>query len=106
MLKEGVREKFLTNTDESGRFVVHSPRTGRSYYIEPIGDSHIKWGSVDPSSKGLMVKKGWKKHTGSISEKESLITEENGFENIRTFEPGLSPLKAIEFIDDQYPDVN
>ncbi len=111
-----MRDKFLTNTDETGRFVVYSPRTGRfvvysprtgrSYYVEPMGDPHVKWGSVDPSGKELMVKKGWRKHTGSISEKESLITEENGFQNIRTFEPGLSPIKAIEYIDDQYPDSN
>lgn len=106
MLKEGVHQKFMTKTEETGRFVVYSPRTRRTYYIEPIGDAHIEWGSVDPATKEFHTKKGWKKHTGSINKDESLITEENGFKNIRLLEPGVSPLKAIEYIDDQYPDVN
>lgn len=106
MLKEGVKTKFLTNTDETGRFIVRSTRTGRTYFIEPIGDPHKEWGSVDPATKEFSHKKGWKKYRGSINEKESLITEENGFVNIRTLEPGVSPLQAIEYIDDQYPDVN
>jgi len=105
MLKEGVHTKFLTNTDETGRFIVRSTRTGRTYYVEPIMGHRVKWGDVDPATKKLTGDYG-NKYTGAINEKDSLITEENGFENIRTLEPGVSPLKAIEMIDDQYPDVN
>lgn len=104
MLKEGVLQKFLTETDHTGRFIVTSQRTGRKYFVEPVGDPHREWGSIDPSSNKLMVKKAWKKYRGSIDEQDSLITEDNGFENIRLLEPGVSPLKAIEYYDDQYPD--
>lgn len=106
MLKEGVRQKFLTDTDETGRFVVKSIRTGRSYFVEPIGDPHREWGSVDPASKEMTHKKAWKKYRGSIHEKDSLITDANGFENIRVLEPGVSPLAAIETIDAKYPSVD
>jgi len=103
-MKQEIVQKFLTNTDETGRFIVSSPRTGRTYFIEPIGDPHIAWGSIDPATKKLMNKKGAGKYTGSIEEKDSMITEENGFKNIRMLPPGTSPLAAIEFVDAQYPD--
>jgi len=97
-------KEFLTNTDETGRFIVKSMRTGKTYAFEPIGDPHTVWGSIDPATKTLDNKKGFKKYRGSIEEKDSLITEENGFKNIRTLPPGTSPLSAVEFIDSQYPD--
>ncbi|TFH04404.1 MAG: hypothetical protein E4H14_14835 [Candidatus Thorarchaeota archaeon] len=81
-----------------------STRTGRSYFIEPMGNPHIKWGSIDPATKKLMNKKGTGKYTGSIEPDESLITEENGFSNIRLLEPGTSPLAAVSFVDSQYPE--
>jgi hypothetical protein len=104
MIKQEIVDKFFTNTDETGRFVVTSKRTGRSYFVEPMGDPHIKWGSVDPATKELVNKKGAGKYRGAIDEKDSLITEENGFKNIRVLPPGTSPLMAIEAIDDKYPD--
>jgi hypothetical protein len=102
-----IMEKFLTNTDDTGRFIVKSKRTGKIYAVEPIGDSHIKWGSVDPGAgpnAPLMHKKGDGKYKGSIEAKESLITEANGFTNIKMLDPGTSPLSAIDFYDAQYPD--
>lgn len=39
---------------------------------------------------------------GSVSEKESMITPENGFVIIETLEPGVSPLSVIEERDKQY----
>jgi hypothetical protein len=96
--------KFLQDTDESGRFVVRSDRTGRTYFVEPMGEPRTNWGSVDPATKKLVNKPGFQKYRGSIDEKDSLITEENGFKNIRMLPPGTSPLAAIEFIDSQYPD--
>lgn len=97
-------KKFLTETDETGRFIVASKRTGKKYYVEALGDPHIEWGSINPGEKDLMVKKGWKKYKGSIDEKESLITKENGFDKIHELKPGISPLAYIDMIDDTYPD--
>lgn len=101
-------EKFLTNTDASGRFIVTSKRTGKTYAVEPIGDPHVNWGSIDPANKKkdapLMHKKGDGKYRGSIDEKDSLITEENGFTNIQMLTPGTSPLAVIDQLDAKYPD--
>jgi len=83
---------------------VVSIRTGKQYYVEPIGKPHTKWGSIDPATGALMNKKGAGKYEGSINEDESLITEENGFKNIKMFEPGQSPYAYIEEVDAQYPD--
>ena len=105
MITQELHEKFMTHTEESGRFIVTSQRTGRTYYVEPIGDPRIEWGSVDPSNpKKLMHKKGDGKHQGSVHPKESLVTEENGFTKVTTLDKGTSPLAAIDFIDAKYPD--
>ena len=102
------RKKFLTNTDSTGRFLVTSVRTGKTYAVEPVGDPHVKWGSVDPSDSGekgkLMHKKGDGKYRGSIDPEDSLITEQNGFRNIQMLDPGTSPHAAIEALDSKYPD--
>lgn len=74
-------KRFLTNTDETGRFIVKSLTTGKKYYIEPIGSGHP---------------------AGCISEKESLITPENGFKIIETLEAGVSPLSVIYQRDEEY----
>jgi len=104
MLTPELKKKFFENTDKTGRHVVVSLHTGKQYYIEPMGDPHIKWGSVDPATGNLMNKKGAGKYTGSINEEDSLITEENGFKNIKVHPPGVSPYAYIEEIDAQYPD--
>lgn len=59
-------KRFLTNTDE----------TGKKYYIEPIGNGR-------PATKEVEGNYG-QKYTGCVSEKESLITPENGFRLIET----------------------
>jgi len=100
-----LRSKFLTNTDDTGRFIVYSQRTGKTYFVEPIQTSHTPaWGSVDPATGNLMHKKGDGKYRGGISPSESLITEENGFKNIELLDKGMSPLLAIDARDAQYPD--
>lgn len=101
-----VRRKFLTNTDDTGRFIVKSVRTGKTYYVEPIiTEKTPVWGSIDPATGNLMHKKGDGKYRGGISEKESLITEANGFKNITLLDMGTSPLHAIDVIDAKYPDL-
>jgi hypothetical protein len=109
VISDELLKKFMTHTDDTGRFIVASPRTGRRYFVEPIGDPHIEWGSIDPANSGqggkLMHKKGDGKYRGSIDEKDSLITEANGFQKITILEPGTSPLLYIDAIDAQYPSV-
>jgi hypothetical protein len=107
-MKPDVSKKFFTKTDDTGRFMVTSARTGKTYAVEPIGDPHVNWGSVDPADAGqkgkLMHKKGDGKYRGSIDEDQSLITEANGFTNIQMLDPGTSPFAAIEALDAKYPD--
>lgn len=103
-MREDVRQKFLVNTDETGRFIVHSARTGKTYAVEPMGNVKTEWGSIDPATGTLMNKKGHDKYRGSIDEKDSLITEENGFKNIQILDIGTSPLHAIDVLDSKYPD--
>lgn len=99
---KNIREKFLINSSETGRFIVKSIRTGKTYYVEPIGDPHLEWGSLDQSTGKLTVKKGWKKFRGSIDESQSLITKENGFDNIHSLPIGNSPLAYINELDSKY----
>lgn len=35
---DDIKKRFLTNTDETGRFIVKSLTTGKTYYVEPIGN--------------------------------------------------------------------
>ena len=98
-----LRQKFNTRTEDSGRFIVTSKRTGKEYFVEPIGDPHMAWGSIDPASGKMMTKKGWKRNKGSIEKDESLITLENGFEKIHNLKPGDSPLAYIDMLDEKYP---
>ena len=104
-MKQISHKDFLINSEDTGRFLVTSKRTGRTYFIEPQGDPHVEWGSVDQSTGKMNVKKGWKKNKGSTEKENTLITTENGFENIITLKPGMSPLQYIENIDSQYEGV-
>lgn len=100
-----VISKFFVNTDDTGRFVYSSKRTGRTYFVEPIITEHTpQWGSIDPATGNLMNKKGTGKYRGGVSPNESIVTPENGFRNVRTLDRGTSPLMAIDYIDSQYPD--
>ena len=103
MITKELRQKFLFNTDETGRFIVYSKRTGVQYFVEPIGNGHTCWGDLDPATKQLTGSYG-QKYRGSIKPEESLITKENGFKEIRTLDKGTSPLLYIDWKDAQYPD--
>lgn len=105
MINDKVRTQFLQGTDESGRFIVRSARTGRTYYVEPIITSKTPaWGSIDPATGNLMHKKGDGKYTGGVKRAESLITLENGFDKVHELDAGTSPFHAIEVLDAKYPD--
>ena len=93
----------MTNRDETGRFIVKSIRTGKTYYVEPIGSKRsANWGSYNPSTGNIEHKKGYDKFSGSIDESESLITKENGFDNISYSGIGVSPYSIIDDIDSKY----
>ena len=98
-------KRFLTNTDEPGRFIVKSHRTGKTYYVEPVGNTRTHWGSIDPATGDLMNKKGHDKYRGSVDEKDSMVTMENGFNKVHVLDKGTSPHHAIDVIDAQYPTV-
>lgn len=91
---------FLTNRDETGRFIVRSLKTGRVYFIEPIHNGNkVKWGDLDPASKSITGNYG-QKYTGSVKNKDSMITKENGFDNIALVKG--SPFFEIERRDQAY----
>lgn len=91
---------FLVNRDETGKFLVKSPRTGKVYFIEPIHNGNIiKWGDIDPVTKKLRGSYG-KKYTGAVTEKESVITTANGFSKIVLVKG--SPFYEIELRDQAY----
>lgn len=95
-------KRFLTNTDETGRFIVKSLTTGKTYYVEPIGNGRpADWGDINPATKEIEGDYG-KKYAGCISEEESLITPENGFRFIEVLEAGTSPLSVIHQRDLEY----
>ena len=93
---------FLINSEDTGRFLITSKASGKTYFIEPQGDAHIEWGSVDVTTGNMNTKKGWKKNKGSTEREDSLITTENGFKNITTLGKGESPLAYIERIDKEF----
>lgn len=104
-MNDDFNKRFLTDTDETGRFISVSKRTGAKYYVEVIMTEHTRaWGSIDPATGDLMHKKGDGKYTGGIKDKESLITAENGFEKIHMLERGMSPHAWIDHLDAQKPD--
>lgn len=95
-------KRFLTNRDETGRFIVKSIKTGKSYFVEAIdGEERTSWGDVDPATKKMTGSYG-DKYKGSIRKDESMITKENGFDKIHTLGVGESPLDYINRIDDEY----
>jgi hypothetical protein len=82
-MKEDVRKNFLVDRDETGREVVFFPETGKKYYVEYIAPRSWRstWGDIDPASKSLQGSYG-KKYAGAILAEESVITKDNGFDEI------------------------
>lgn len=58
-------------------------------------------GDINPATKEVEGDYG-SKYTGCVSEKDSLITKENGFKIIETLEAGVSPLSVIYQRDLEY----
>jgi len=98
---KNLEKRFLVNTENTGRFIVISIRTGRKYFVEAIGDPHIQWGSVDVSTGNMNTKKGWKRFRGSIDEEDSMINDKD-FKEVHQLSAGTSPLKYIDTLDEKY----
>ena len=101
MKRQELLKRFLTGTDKTGRFIVSSKITGITYFVEPIDDGKPNqlWGDVDPATKRITGDYG-NKTIGAVKEKDSLITEANGFVNISTIKG--SPLSEIDRRDRVY----
>lgn len=95
---------FLEDRENTGRFIVKYLDTGKQYFIETINNNahRSNWGSYNPSTGKIENKKGHDKHLGSISSDESLITKENGFEDIHELGVGTSPLEYIDRLHQEY----
>ena len=96
-------KNFLMNSDESGRFIVKSKKTGKTYFVEAIdGNEKTVWGDYNPVTKKFETSSYGEKYKGSIKPEESMITEENGFDKIHSLKVGESPLDYINRIDEEY----
>lgn len=106
MLSEDFKKNFLINSEETGRFIVISLRTGTKFYVEVIGDGRGgDWGSENPATKEIEHKKGDGKYTGSVTEGESVITLQNGFSAEQIHYTGNSYSGLIEELDARYPSI-
>ena len=97
-----IEQRFLQESDKTGRFIVKSKVTGKKYFVEAIGNTHAAdWGDLDPATKKMTGNYG-ERYEGCVSEKDSLIISENGFEKIELLGPGVSPLSEIDKRDREY----
>lgn len=101
-MDNNIINNFLVNSEETGKHIVTSLRTGKKYYVEPIGNGRSDWGDVDPATGKITGNYG-SKYTGSVTEQNSVVTEENGFKNVVTISSG-SPYGVIQEMDAKYPD--
>lgn len=69
-MKPDILKRFLTNTDETGGFVMKSKITGITYFVEPIYNGKSpKWGDLDPATNTLTGSYG-SKYTGAVTKKK------------------------------------
>ena len=94
-------KRFLIDRDKTGRFIVTSKESGKTYFVEPIytGKPYL-WGDYDLASKQMTGDYG-SKYPGAVTEADSLITKENGFDEITYVHQG-SPLGEIDRRDRIY----
>ena len=63
-MKKMTVKDFLVNSDDTGRFIIKSLKTGRTYYIEPIdGGEKVDWGDLNPATKKIEGDYGSKHNT-------------------------------------------
>jgi len=100
-MRQDVLQRFLYRTEDSRRFLVTSKYTRVTYFVEPIDPGKLTnlWGDMDPVTNKLTGDYG-NKRRGAVLAEDSLITTENGFQNISTFKG--SPLGEIDRRDRLY----
>ena len=105
MISEVVKQNFLVDRDSTGREVVTFIETGKKYFIEYIEPRNhkISWGDINPATKQVEGSYG-QKYKGSIKAEETLITKENGFEEI--VEGTGSPYSTIEEMHNKWKKEN
>ena len=98
-------KEFLVNRDETGREIVFFPETGKKYFVEYIEgrNNKVSWGDIDPATKKVTGSYG-SKSKGAISTHESMITKDNGFEEIR--EGKGSPYDTIQEMHNKWKKEN
>ena len=100
-----VRKNFLVDRDNTGKEIVAFPETGKKYYVEYFGNGRMAdWGSYNPSTGNIENKKGAGKFNGSIKPEDSVITKENGFDDIR--EGKGSPYHTISLMHEKWKKEN
>jgi hypothetical protein len=77
----------------TGRYFVRDRQAGRLFCVEPINRRDQKLEDVTWTNGGIDAVRG-----GSVREDESIITPENGFQNIAYLPPGTSPDSWIEML--------
>lgn len=85
---------------------VHSTILNRTFYFEVIEDhpdnlDRVEFGDINPATKKLEGSYG-KKNKGGINMADSVITKENGFNDIKFLPPGTSPHGYIELLEKEY----
>jgi len=102
-MKNKIRNRFLIDSSETGRFVIRSLVTKRTYFIESIGKSYSNWGDLNPATGKIEGGYG-DKYRGSIDDTESLITKDNGFDDIKTLGSWGALMSEINKRDSQFSD--
>ena len=101
-MKQMKPAEFLTNRDVTGREIIFYPETGKSYSVEYLG-GRSDWGDIDPATKKVQGSYG-SKSRGGIKEEDSMITKDNGFEEIIVGKG--SPYAQIEFMHEKWKSEN
>ena len=82
---------------KTGRYTVIDLKTGKRVTVEPVDDKKKRsrsWGDINPATKTVGGNYGTNSG-GSVEPKDSIITKENGFNNINETAVGESPTDII-----------
>ena len=82
----------MKEAEHTGRYYITDTKTGRKFCVEPVGNPRTDFGDINPATGKIEGAYGMK-YRGSIDEKDSIITEENGFKDIGYAQ---NPLDYIE----------
>jgi hypothetical protein len=96
-------KNFLVDSENTGRHIVTSIRTGRKYYVEPVFKSAFpsfsyEYDFFSQTDGSLMEEFIY----GCVPPESSIVTKENGFDEVHFIDSG-SPYDKINEIDKGYP---